>query len=155
MIMEKRFQNFIDTAWSTIKASLEQNGEVSLLCVLGCGNEIAFVPAVIDKEDYIKALPEIAEKFNAEIAVMMSEAWMTTPKKGEPFVRPSQSPNRVEVVLVNWKIRDGEEGGEVRLLVRDKDGKPSIGNILEREPGQPAVMHSRFLENVFGKTTLH
>jgi hypothetical protein len=144
-------QKFIDVAWNAAETAL-QSGGVGLLCMFCSEKRIVYAPAEgIEKEDFIGALPGVAKELNSEVVLILAEAWMTMHQEGKPFVRPSQSPDRVEVVIVNWKTKEGEEGGEVRTVVRDADGKVSIGEPLN----QPGYLQGRFLENVFGKTTLH
>lgn len=109
----------------------------------------------------IKSMKEGGAVIHPDLVLHVSEAWMVQVdlKKSAAQVKAeieeahrigaSQHPDRIEVVIIGWKTDDGEEGHHIRKLLRDGEGKPSLGEYLMND--QMGRFTSRFLENVFTK----
>lgn len=96
-----------------------------------------------------------------DLVVHAAEAWMVNIDLKNPSFEDvltlvagsvgvgtvSQHPRRTEVVIVGWKSKDGEMGHQVRKLLRDKDGKPSLGEFLNGD--RMGMFNEKILGNVF------
>lgn len=122
-----------------------------------------------DTSPHVKALVQVMRKgmikeekpIRPDLVLIMFEAWMLktqmqdmseeeVKKKIEQIEREGvrNQENRIEVVLVGWKTKTGEAGHQVRQIVRDEQGKPSLGDIVSNDT-QMGNYSSRFLDEIF------
>lgn len=82
-------------------------------------------------EDYAQRMP------NADMFVMMTEAWASTSSEKTPNMMPHEDPNRIEVYMVSAKRANGDEKNFTQAFKRDDDGNAEF---LDREE-MPSLNH--------------
>lgn len=109
--------------------------------------------------EMIKSMKANGAMIRPDMVLHVSEAWMvqvdlkqTTEHAIEAVAHMQREglqshPERIEVIVIGWKTKDGEEGHHVRKMLRDAEGKPSLGEYLMND--QMGMFTSRFLENIF------
>lgn len=75
-----------------------------------------------------------------DYAILISEAWSAKAPKdwkpGDPHIRPSESPDKREVVIIHIVGDNGETRTGMWALERDAvTGKPRMGAEIKQEPG--------------------
>lgn len=89
------------------------------------------------KDAVAEALRQIIKKLDADLVLMVLESWMVKPneeeaayiqKHGEFKVRPSQHPNRIEIVLFTLTKPNGDSWSCWAEIQRDAQNRPSIPN---------------------------
>ena len=123
------------------------------------------MPGTEDGKDVLaQMLREFAGRADAELAILLLESWMVKPnaeeakymkEHGEFSVRPSQHPDRIEIVLINVSKPGGHSWSAWVEIHRDGTGAPSIA------PEPPALEYLRsegrfanILEDVGSKFSL-
>jgi hypothetical protein len=154
----------VNAAWKLAAASLEENGGIETLAVLAQrdSGKVFFMPAssIPSKDAFALLLPVAVKQTNADIVIMMTEAWMAEVTKeefrsGKAILPPSENPQRVEVVMVSWKTNDGEEGAQIHRLVRDETNKPSIGESMPSMVEGNGQGYNKFFDAIFMSQTIH
>jgi hypothetical protein len=105
-------------------------------------NEVYPVTAVFnsfeEKEATAMALKEIFERFNVVRYVSMLESWMVVAdaKTYDPNteMRPSQHPNRTEVIIISGEDGENEIFGYFKII-REDGKKPTLSK-FERKNGE-------------------
>jgi len=80
----------------------------------------------ITKELSKKAIWQICKTINADVLFIVTEAWMTIKKRKENFVRPSQNPDRIERLMVNYIQKNGDNGILYADIHRDENNNPYL-----------------------------
>lgn len=149
----------VSFAWDAIKRSLKKKGGVQAMAVLITARprSMALFPLEpgTSKVVYATALQHLVAEAKPDMVVMIAEAWTVTRKQGiteKEFAEMdreglSKNPDRREVLIVEWKTSDREVGSQMRELVRDDAGKPSLGKFIHHPGGGFAV--SRFFDGLF------
>lgn len=94
------------------------------------------MPGTDDGKDALAAMmQEFARRADADLAILLFESWMVKPdaeeaqyikEHGEFLVRPSQHPNRIEIVLISVSKPGGQSWSAWAEISRDTSGRPSI-----------------------------
>jgi hypothetical protein len=117
-----------------------------------------------DKDAVAELMREFARRADADMAILMLESWMIKPNEeearyikehGEFLVRPSQHPQRIEIVLISVSKPGGQSWSAWVEISRDINGRPSIpsemppleylqnegrfSNILDRESDRASL----------------
>ena len=80
-------------------------------------------------------MQEFARRADADLAILLFESWMIKPnaeeaqyikEHGQYLVRPSEHPNRIEIVLVSVSKPGGHGWSAWVEISRDVNGRPSI-----------------------------
>ena len=116
------------------------------------------------KDALAMIMREFARRVDADLAILMLESWMVKPNEeearhikehGESLVRPSQHPQRIEIVLISVSKPGGHNWSAWAEIQRDSKGAPSIAaeppaleylqsegrfaNILDGDGDQPSL----------------
>ena len=87
------------------------------------------------KDALAAMMQEFAKSADADLAILLLESWMVKPDAdeaqyikahGEFRVRPSQHPNRIEIILVSVSKPGGQSWSAWVEISRDACGRPSI-----------------------------
>ena len=87
------------------------------------------------KDCMVEVLRQFARSADADMVVLLLESWMIKPNEeearhiqehGEFLVRPSQHPNRIEIVLISVSKPAGQSWSVWVEISRDVNGCPSI-----------------------------
>jgi len=87
------------------------------------------------KDALAAMMQEFARRADADLAILMLESWMIKPndeearhikEHGEFLVRPSQHPNRIEIILISVSKPGGQSWSAWVEISRDIHGRPSI-----------------------------
>jgi len=87
------------------------------------------------KDALAETLRHITKQLDADLVLMILESWMVKPneeetdyiqKHGEWKVRPSQHPDRIEIVFFTVSKPTGESWSAWAEITRDANNKPSI-----------------------------
>lgn len=87
------------------------------------------------KDALAQTIRAFARHVDAELSILLLESWMIKPdedeaayikKHGEFLVRPSQHPNRIEIVLISVSKPGGHNWSAWVEIHRDGNGVPSI-----------------------------
>jgi len=87
------------------------------------------------KDALAEFLREFARQADADLAILLLESWMVKPnaeevqyikEHGEFSVRPSQHPDRIEIVLISVNKPGGHNWSAWVEIHRDEHGTPSI-----------------------------
>lgn len=80
-------------------------------------------------------MQEFARLADADLAILMLESWMVKPDEeearyikehGEFRVRPSEHPDRIEIILISVSKPGGQSWSAWTEIIRDLNGRPSI-----------------------------
>ena len=91
------------------------------------------------KEAMAAMMQEFARRADADMAILMLESWMIKPNEeearyikehGEFLVRPSQHPQRVEIILISVSKPGGQSWSAWVEISRDVNGRPSIPPVM-------------------------
>jgi hypothetical protein len=80
-------------------------------------------------------------------AGLFSEAWMTQVKQGEPYVQPSKSADKKEVLIFTAVTLEMKSYGSIYALDRNADGNIVMGDLLTE--GEEMQMESNLLKEFF------
>lgn len=136
--LSERDRHFVDVAWTTCEMTLKEKGEIRMMAVLinRDNGRLTIVPGIGGSKAIIATMIEYAViASNADMIVMMSEAWTIDPPMTMEEIEAwygsgkgaADHPNRLEIVQVSFKTKDGYEGVKARRIARDSKGKPSLG----------------------------
>ncbi|MCG3148187.1 MAG: hypothetical protein PCFJNLEI_01630 [Verrucomicrobiae bacterium] len=87
------------------------------------------------KDALASLMHEFAQRADADLAILLLESWMIKPnakeaqyikEHGEFLVRPSQHPQRIEIVLISVTKPGGQGWSAWVEISRDSNGRPSI-----------------------------
>lgn len=111
------------------------------------------------KDEFVKGIRLLCIAEDAQAAVFIAESWMGAQNS---LVRPSESPNRREVITVRIELPGNQ--GEINIypILRDSNGKPRLGELEFQSPLTGLDRFSRFLpdtapsegEQIIAKTIL-
>jgi len=112
------------------------------------------------KDGLAQLLRHLAKDLDADLVLLVLESWLVKPtpaeaqyiqQTGEFAVRPSQHPDRMEIVLFTMQAKNGDSWSTWVEILRDSNNKPSIpstppkleylkcdgrfGNLFEQEGG--------------------
>jgi len=147
----------INAAWSMAKRTIETKGHINFCAILhdSVNHKVGYMPPVgLTKQDFADVLPLAVKEFDADIVLIICEAWIATRKNGETFpadVAVSDLPDRVEAVAVSWATADGQRGTQVANIVRGEGGSVTIAESNFKSTDSM----NRFLDFAFGKPTLN
>ncbi len=153
-ITSKDIPSWFDSILSGIQKYFNDCGEIPpLINALSKNGEatVMHVGALMTQDSNRDMIREIfmayAKKHDVCASVMVSEGWMTkrVPQEGKPnnyetYGRPSEAPDRVEIVMVMMETSNGADGKFFEIK-RDKL-KPYLEEIIQ--PGKPTAMGGRF-----------
>jgi hypothetical protein len=97
-------------------------------------------------------LRKVARKMDADLIILQLESWMVKPspqeaehyqKHHEFTVRPSQHPDRIEIILLSVSKPGGQQWSTWVEIQRDAQGRPSI-------PAEPPALEYLTAEGRFG-----
>jgi hypothetical protein len=98
------------------------------------------MPGTDDGKDVVaQFLKEFARRADADLSVLLFESWMVKPNEeeaqyikehGEFLVRPSQHPDRIEIVLISVNKPGHQNWSAWVEIQRDVKGNPSIPSEL-------------------------
>lgn len=142
-------------------------GEVQPMWVgQSADNEVYPITAVFgsyeEKEATVRALKEIFDKFNVVRYVSMIESWLIIADKDdydpETSIRPSEHPDREEVIIITGEDGDNEIFGYFKII-REEGKKPTLSK-FERKTGEGFASRGLFCEllprrNAKKATSLH
>jgi len=80
----------------------------------------------------------ICKTVNADAVFIVTEAWMTMKKNVEEFQRPSEDPDRIERLMVNYVQKNGSNGILYADIHRDENNDPYLTDskwIINHETG--------------------
>lgn len=89
----------------------------------------------VGKDAVAEMMHEFARRADADLAILMLESWMIKPNEeearyikehGEFLVRPSQHPQRIEIILISVTKPGGQSWSAWVEISRDISGRPSI-----------------------------
>ena len=87
------------------------------------------------KDALARLMHEFARRADADLAILLFESWMIKPnaeeaqyiqEHGEYLVRPSEHPNRIEIVLISVSKPGGQSWSAWVEISRDHNNRPSI-----------------------------
>jgi hypothetical protein len=125
-----RKQAQFDFEWA--KRTLLETGDVPAVYIMRSPTKVWMLPTDMDletKDTVRQTVRMLCMARNVDSLTLIAEAWISPPpEEGDPFVLPSQSDRRQEVVVVATTFYDasGHRNGfvEVREILRGDDGKP-------------------------------
>lgn len=124
-----------ETAFQTAKGIVESGQELAPVFFVEDGNgdlNILMAPwrSTEEKLAIYQALRKQFSKINARAYLFISEAWMTKMDKGKDWdgVPPSESPDRIEVVMIDGNTRDGERYTRMVEIKTDKFGARTLSD---------------------------
>lgn len=143
-----------------IKESFEEHGEVPIIIhALGADGENIVIPIFSmgpdsERDFIVMAFQMFASKKDIVAVVFCSEGWMKkrVPQKGKPntyetYGRPSEQPDRMEMLLVSFETKNGVTQ-KVFLIKRDQL-KPYLEPFMEvEEPTEISGRFTKFLRKI-------
>lgn len=146
----KTIQTFVDECMKHVRKTLEM-GHFHPHLVLIDRNDtphIALIEAS-SREAMVACARTAVETTEAEICLVVHEAWLAHEKMGEtkPYVRPSQRPDSIDVLIVYGETRAGETA-MATVGVKSVRGRPRTYD-LPREGGFVDVVSTW---NLFSRT---
>ena len=87
------------------------------------------------------------------VAVLFSEAWirMVDPNEQEPYIRPSQDPNKKEVLSFTAMTLDLKSIGSIYYTKRDSEGNMKFGDLInDGEGGVESELLRQFFIGAIG-----
>ena len=157
-------QALFEGVYKTSVGLLASEGELAPVAFFRSGAKASLVPPGVmvpvlleipgggfAKDGLAHVLRDVVRKVDAELTLMVLESWMVRPTKSESQqilkggglnVRPSERPDRVEVVLYSLNTPTGCWGATVEIT-RDAAGKPSI-------PATPPILAEATAGGRFG-----
>lgn len=144
----------VEAMWTFAHKSMEVHKAVQILAAFVTEDKVYFLPCDgMSKELFGMALEHCEGQIpGASGVVMVQEAWMvsqSTPPS-EFDVAPSQHPDRVEIVMVSWKTAEGDQGMQIRKIVRT-ESDVTIGEAVNTG----AAAYNVFFDRLFNKTAAH
>jgi hypothetical protein len=123
-------QQAIDAARRSAAENIQAQGEVEPMIIGHAKDRVAFyslrnwMDNVASKDLAVLVIGAELRKQQADLYVVMTEAWYVPTSPNDPLVgvRPSQRPDRIEVLVVSASDREGDTIATYRL-VRNARGR--------------------------------
>ena len=109
-------QQAIDAARRSAAENIQAQGEVEPMIIGHAKDRVAFyglrnwMDSDVTKDIAVQVIGAELRKQQADLYVVMTEAWYVPTSPNDPLagVRPSQRPDRIEVLIVSASDRDGD-----------------------------------------------
>ena len=97
--------------------------------------EMEMPPNDTGKDCMVEVLRQFARSADADMVILLLESWMIKPNEeeakhiqrfGQFLVRPSQHPQRIEIVFISVNKPGGRNWSAWVEIQRDRNGRPSI-----------------------------
>lgn len=117
----------MDRVRNVVYRNMPQTGVTSMMAFMFDGSKkLACFPMPFhddeEKDEYIYVLNHIVDEMNFNTVVLVSEAWQSESNKKAPDVRPSEDPNRDEVLIFVGGTKKGDRLALSQKINRDSDG---------------------------------
>ena len=117
-------QQAIDAARRSAAENIQAQGEVEPMIIGHAKDRVAFyslrnwMDSVASKDIAVLVIGAELRKQQADLYVVMTEAWYVPTSPSDPLagVRPSQRPDRIEVLIVSASDREGDTVAAYRLV---------------------------------------